>query len=81
MGMLYTIRPDDLEPVEFTHFDCWDDETTMEEIINSWSASLGITLPIDSWDSAIMQLLRKGFDVYEGEEFIEIFEGLHDEDI
>jgi hypothetical protein len=81
MGMLYTIRPDDLEPVEFTHFDCWDDETTMEEIINSWSASLGITLPIDSWDSAIMQLLRKGFDVYDGDEFIEIFEGLHNEDI
>jgi hypothetical protein len=81
MGMLYTIRPDDLEPVEFTHFDCWDDETTMEEIINSWSASLGITLPIDSWDSAIMQLLRKGFDVYDGDEFIEIFEGLHDEEI
>jgi hypothetical protein len=73
MGILYTVRPDDLEPVEFTHFDCWDDDTTMEEIITSWSASLGLTLPTDSWDSAIMQLLRHGYDVYDGDEFIEIF--------
>jgi hypothetical protein len=73
MGILYTVRPDDLEPVEFTHFDCWDDDTTMKEIITSWSASLGLTLPTDSWDSAIMQLLRHGYDVYDGDEFIEIF--------
>lgn len=79
MGILYTTRPDDLEPVEFTHFDCWEEDTTMEEILESWESSLGITLPKDSWDSAIMQLLRKGYDVYEGEEFIEIFEGLNDE--
>ena len=79
--MLYTIRPDDLEPVEFTHFDCWDDDTTMEEIVNSWSASLGLTLPTDSWDSAIMQLLRHGYDVYDGDNFIEIFEGKYNEDI
>lgn len=76
MGILYTTRPDDLEPIEFTHFDCWEEDTTMEEILESWESSLGITLPKDSWDSAIMQLLRKGYDVYEGEEFIEIFEGL-----
>jgi hypothetical protein len=79
MGMLYTIRPDDLEPVEFTHFDCWEDDTTMEEIIQSWEASLGINLPVDSWDNVIMQLLRQGYDVYEGDEFIEIFEGKYNE--
>jgi hypothetical protein len=79
MGMLYTIRPDDLEPVEFTHFDCWEDNTTMEEIIQSWEASLGINLPVDSWDNVIMQLLRQGYDVYEGDEFIEIFEGKYNE--
>ncbi len=73
MGRLYAVRPDDLEPVEFTHFDCWEDDTTMEEILESWEALLGITLPKDSWDSAIMQLLRQGYDVYEGDEFIEIF--------
>ena len=74
MSILYTIRPDDLEPIEFTHFDCWDDSTTMEEIVHSWESTLGITLPVDSWDAVIMQLLRKGYDVYEGDEFIEIFE-------
>lgn len=73
MGRLYTIRPDDLEPVEYTHFDCWEDDDTMENIIHSWEASLGITLPVDSWDSAIMQLLRNGYDVYDGDDFIEIF--------
>lgn len=74
MSTYFICRPEDIEPVEFTHFDCWDDDTTMEEIIHSWEASLGITLPVDSWDSVIMSLLRNGYDVYEGDEFIEIFE-------
>lgn len=79
MGRLYTVQPDDLEPIEFTHFDCWDDDDTMENIIHSWEASLGITLPNDSWDSVIMQLLRKGYDVYEGDSFIEIFESTEED--
>ena len=52
MPILYTTQPD-LEPIEFTHFDCW--EEAMEEnnwtlpqlhldIIHSWEESLGITL-------------------------------------
>lgn len=52
MPILYTMQPD-LEPIEFTHFDCW--EEAMEEnnwehidlyldIIQSWEKSLGITL-------------------------------------
>lgn len=73
MGTLYTVEPDDLEPVEFTHFDCWDENTTLEEIAMSWGASLGITLPVDSWDSVIMALLRSGYSVYEGDSFIEIY--------
>ena len=48
MSIYYNIQPEDREPVEFTHFDCWTDDTTMEEIVHSWEASLGITLPVDS---------------------------------
>lgn len=79
MSRYYTIQPDDLEPVEFTHFDCWDEDTTIEQIAMEWGASLGITLPVDSWDSIIVQLLRCGYDVYEGDEFIEVYNSV-DED-
>lgn len=75
MGILYEIQPDDLEPVEFTHFDCWDDATTWGEIARSWGATLGITLPEDSQYATILELLRRGFDVYEGNDFIEVYEG------
>jgi hypothetical protein len=73
MGILYTTQPEDIEPVEYTHFDCWEDDTTMEDVIHAWEASLGVTLPVDSWDSVIVQLLRLGYDVYEGDEFIEVY--------
>jgi hypothetical protein len=73
MSIYHNTQPD-LEPIEFTHFDCWDDDTTMEEIVMSWEASLGITLPTDTWDAVIMTLLRHGYDVYEGDEFIEIYQ-------
>lgn len=74
MSTYFICQPEDIEPVEFTHFDCWDDDTTMEEIVASWSKNLGIELPTDSWDSVIMTLLRNGYSVYEGDEFIEIYE-------
>ena len=74
MGNLFRIQPEDLEPVEFTHFDCWEDTTTWAEIARSWSATLGITLAEGNQDETILDLLRHGFDVYEGEEFIEVYE-------
>lgn len=53
MNILYDTQPEDLEPIEFTHYDCWDE--AMEEnnwtlfelymdIIRSWEKSLGVTL-------------------------------------
>ena len=78
MGMLYTIQPEDREPVEFTHFDCWEDDETESDITLAWSSTLGFTLP-DRIEDAILSLLRKGYDVYEGDSFIEIYEGLNDE--
>ena len=74
MGILYTIQPEDLEPVEFTHFDCWEDGESWQGIARAWSATLGITLAEGSQDETILDLLRRGFDVYEGEEFIEVYE-------
>lgn len=73
MGMLYTIQPDDLEPIEFTHFDSWGTNETWYDIVRSWESNLGISLSDDSIDATIMDLLRNGFDVYEGDEFIEVY--------
>lgn len=74
MGTLFTIQPEDREPIEFTHFDCWDEDTQDEDIIEAWEKNLGIKLPKSSWNDVILSLLRQGFDVYEGDEFIEIFQ-------
>ena len=57
MGILYTIQPEDREPVDFTHYDCWDDDDTEQSIIESWSKTLGVTLPTSSIDSALIALL------------------------
>lgn len=73
MSIYYNIQPDDREPVEFTHFDCWEDDETEADITRAWSSSLGFTLP-ETLDEAILALLRHGYDVYEGDEFIEIYE-------
>lgn len=75
MSIYYTIQPEDREPVEFTHFDCWDEDETWETIARSWSATLGVTLPEGSQEETIMGLLKRGYDVYEGDEFIEVYEG------
>lgn len=74
MGIYYTAQPEDREPVEFTHFDCWEDDETETDITQAWSSTLGFTLP-ETLDEAILALLRRGYDVYEGDEFIEIYEG------
>lgn len=79
MGRLYTIQPDDLEPIEFTHFDCWEDGDTWYDIVREWEKNLGVGLSKDSMDATIMDLLRNGYDVYQGDEFIEIYEGLYNE--
>lgn len=74
MAKLYDTQPD-REPIEFTHFDCWDSSTTWAEISRAWSATLGTTLPeTDDPDLIILDLLRKGYDVFEGSDFIEIYE-------
>ena len=74
MGILYAMQPEELEPVDFTHYDQWEDDTTWAEIVKAWSENLGVKLPDTDQDATILALLRKGFDVYEGEEFIEIYE-------
>jgi hypothetical protein len=81
MSIYYTIEPADREPIEYTHFDCWDDTTTWEEISRAWSATLGITLPEeDEPDLIILELLRRGFDVYESDTRVEIYESEADDE-
>jgi hypothetical protein len=79
MGMLYTIQPDDLEPIEYTHFDCWNDGDTWYDIVRIWEKNLGIGLSKESIDNTIMDLLQQGYDVYNGDEFIEIYEGKYND--
>ena len=73
MGTLFTIQPEDREPIEFTHFDCWEEDETEADITMAWASTLGFTLP-ETLDEAILVLLRRGYDVYEGDEFIEVYE-------
>ena len=75
MATLYETQPD-REPVEFTHLDCWEEGTTWAEIARAWGSTLGITLPEEEEpDLIILELLRNGFDVFEGSDFIEVYEG------
>jgi hypothetical protein len=76
MSTYYTIEPADREPIEFTHFDCWDDDTTWEEILLAWEKTLGIKLLTHdevSFEEIIVTLLRNGFDVYESDTRVEIY--------
>jgi len=79
MGMLYTIQPDDLEPIEYTHYDCWENNTTWYDIVREWEKTLGVGLSKESTAATMMSLLSNGYDVYCGDEFIEIYEGRHNE--
>jgi hypothetical protein len=81
MGIYYTAQPEDREPVEFTHFDCWEDDETWTEVLDAWEKTLGIKLPRESESDLIVALLQRGYDVYWGDSFIEIYEGVCDEEI
>jgi hypothetical protein len=77
MSIYYTIEPADREPIEFTYFDEWEDTTTWEEILEAWEKTLGIKLLTRddvSFEEVIVTLLRNGFDVYESDTRVEIYE-------
>jgi hypothetical protein len=81
MSIYYTIEPADREPIDYTHFDCWNDTTTWAEIARAWSATLGITLPEEGEpDLIILELLRRGFYVYESDTRVEIYESEADDE-
>ena len=73
MSTYYNIQPEDREPVEFTHFDCWEDGETWDSIIDAWERNLGIKLPRSTEDELIVTLLKHGYDVYWGDSFVEIY--------
>ena len=81
MSIYYTIEPADREPIEYTHFDCWDDTTTWVDIARAWNITLGgFLFEVDNSDVIIMQLLRHGFDVYESDTRVEIYESEADDE-
>jgi hypothetical protein len=74
MSTYYTIEPADREPIEFTYFDEWEDDTTWYDIVRIWEGNLGVSLSKDSQDATVLDLLRNGFDVYESDTRVEIYE-------
>jgi len=61
MAIAYDIQPDDLEPVEYTHFDCWfedeDEDVTPQrlsdlanDILDGWEDTLGIKIDREGLD-------------------------------
>lgn len=83
MSIYYTIEPADREPIEFTYFDEWEDTTTWGEILEAWEKTLGIKLLTHdevSFDEVIVTLLRNGFDVYESDTRVEIYESEADDE-
>jgi len=74
MSTYYTIEPADREPIEFTYFDEWEDTTTWYDIVTCWESTLGLALPKDSQEATVLALLRNGFDVYESDTRVEIYE-------
>jgi len=97
MAQLLNIQPDDLEPIEFTHFDSWfEDEDEEEEnafklnlcanqILDNWEQTLGLKFARDGMDfncweavqdlfsDIVDQIVLNGYNVYQGDEFIEIY--------
>jgi hypothetical protein len=74
MSTYYTVEPADREPIEYTHFDCWEDGDTWYDIVRIWEKNLGVGLSKDSQDATVLDLLRNGFDVYESDTRVEIYE-------
>ena len=58
MATLFEIQPEDLEPFEYTHFDCWFEDTTINPtladegeltdqaiyVLEAWEQSLDIKI-------------------------------------
>jgi hypothetical protein len=62
MAQLFNIQPDDLEPIEFTHFDSWFDDEN-EEKENAFNLNLCANRILDSWEQALdIKFARDGMD-------------------
>jgi hypothetical protein len=73
MATLYDVQPDDLEPFEFTHFDCWfedeDEEenatdlnTRANEILSDWEKTLSLKFDRDGMDFNCWTAIQDLFD-------------------
>ncbi len=111
MSIYLEIQPENIEPIEMSHFDMWfptddgepdidayfnaeieDAAEHMSGILEAWDKSLGTTLTsiggdlyndiedlVHSiglsmmWDLVVAQLLSYGYDVYQSDDFIEVY--------
>jgi hypothetical protein len=74
MATLYDIQPDDLEPIEFTHFECWFDDEDGEDvtpqqlsdqandILDLWEETLGVKFDREGLDFSTWQGVLISFD-------------------
>ena len=74
MPVLYTEQPDDLEPIEYTHFDCWfEDEDGKDvtpqqlsdkanDILDGWENTLSIKIDREGLDFSTWQGVFISFD-------------------
>jgi hypothetical protein len=76
MSTLYDKQPEDLEPIEYTHFDCWFEDTTINptratseelthasnKVLDAWENTLKITLNRDNLDFSTWENVYNAFD-------------------
>ena len=76
MATLLDTQPDDLEPVEYTHFDCWfeDEDEDGEgitpqqlsdrtnDVLDAWEATLGLKFDREGLDFSTWQGVLVSFD-------------------
>jgi len=64
MAQLLNIQPDDLEPIEFTHFDSWfEDEDEEEEEENASKLNLCANQILNNWEQTLgLKFARDGMD-------------------
>lgn len=76
MPVLYIEQPDDLEPIEYTHFDTWFEDTTTNSamateqelsdvannVLDAWEESLSVKIDREGLDFSNWDAVLKSFD-------------------
>jgi hypothetical protein len=76
MPTLFDEQPDDLEPIEYTHFDTWfDDTTTNPALATAQELSDASNNVLDAWEQSLgLKIDREGLDFSEWDEVYASFD-------